>query len=111
MAYTPRVKGSTKQVGQTRTQGDVSSTPSAKGSSGIYNRSASPGLSNYPADVGPNDINVKFAETGVGDASMQVNQMRQQSRSMKRGLPKVATTSNMNTKKNRYAKAGPTKQS
>jgi hypothetical protein len=77
---------------------------------GIYNRNPSPGLSDYPADVGPNDIDVKFAETGVGDASMQTNKMRMQDTSRGRAIPQVATTSNMKKGPNKTRKFGTTTQ-
>lgn len=111
MAYTPRVKGSTKTSGQLRTQGSVSVGPNAKGPIGIYDHHPSPGLADYKADVGPNDISVKFAETGIGDANTQVNQLRQSKGVNKTGKAPLVKTSNMNKKKNRYSQVGPTKQS
>lgn len=96
--------------GQLRTSGRVSKVPNIKSAPGVFNRNPSPGLSEYPATVGGADIDVKFAETGVGDASMQINQMRQPKGVNRRGLPKVPTSSNMNRKKNKYSSPGKTKQ-
>ena len=95
---------------KTRTMhGKEGKTP-IKVASGVYNKNPSPGLASYPADVGAGDIDVKFAETGVGDASYQKNAMRRQDPKTDLGIPKVPTSSNMNKSKNKVHGIGPTKQ-
>jgi hypothetical protein len=76
----------------------------------IYDRNPSPGLQDYPSDAGKGDIPVKFAETGIGNAGMQVNKMRQAKGVMREGLPKIPTTSTVNKKSNNTRKVGKPKQ-
>lgn len=107
----PTQKGNTSKQGQLRTSGrTITRTPGAMGERGIYDRHPSPGLANYPASVGPNDIHTKFAETGIGDANKQVNDLRQAKGVSRKGKAPLATTSNMNKKKNQYRTVGKTKQ-
>jgi hypothetical protein len=73
-----------------------------RGVSGIYNRHPSPGLGSYPASKGNGDIDEKFAETGVGDANSQQNQLRQVEGVRREGKAPLVTTSNMNKSKNPY---------
>jgi hypothetical protein len=100
----------TKQ-GQLRTSGrKITSTPAARGALGIYNHHPSPGLAAYPATKGGADIDEKFAETGVGDANTQVNQLRQNKGVSRTGKAPVISSSNMMKKKNPYRKDGMTKR-
>jgi hypothetical protein len=103
--------GMTEKQGQLRTSGrKITSTPGAMGSTGIYDHHPSPGLAAYPASVGPNDIHTKFAETGVGDANTQVNQLRQSKGVSRKGKASPISSSNMMKKKNPYRTQGKTKQ-
>lgn len=101
----------TSKQGQLRTSGRViTKTPAAKGETGIYDHHPSPGLAAYPASVGPGDISTKFAETGIGDANTQVNQLRQSKGVSRKGKASPITSSNMMKKKNPYRTVGKTKQ-
>lgn len=103
--------GKTSQQGQLRTMGRViTRTPAAKGATGIYDHHPSPGLADYPASVGPGDISTKFAETGIGDANTQTNQLRQSKGVSRKGKASPISSSNMNKKKNPYRTYGKTKQ-
>lgn len=106
-----RMKGNTSKQGQVRTMGrTITRTPAAKGETGIYDHHPSPGLAGYPASVGPNDISTKFAETGIGDANSQTNQLRQSKGVSRRGKASPVSSSNMSKKKNTYRNQGKTKQ-
>lgn len=100
----------TSKQGQLRTSGRKVMTIGEKGINGIYNRHPSPGLGSYPASVGPKDLDVKFAETGVGDANNQTNQMRQSKGVSRKGKASSVSSSNMTKKKNQYRSQGKTKQ-
>lgn len=104
--------GNTGKQGQLRTSGrKITTTPGAIGTGGgIYDRHPSPGLANYPASVGPGDIHMKFAETGIGDANKQVNDIRQPKGVSRKGKAPLPTSSNMMKKKNPYRSIGKTKQ-
>lgn len=103
--------GNTVKQGQLRTSGRlITKTPGAMGSTGIYDRHPSPGLGSYPASVGPGDIHTKFAETGIGDANKQVNQLKQAKGVSRKGKAPLVTSSNMMKKKNPYRSQGKTKQ-
>lgn len=100
----------TSKQGQLRTMGRMTKPIMKTGEKGIFNRHPSPGLGSYPASVGPNDISVKFGETGVGDANSQTNQMRQSKGVSRKGKALPIGSSNMMKKKNNYRKVGSTKQ-
>lgn len=103
--------GNTSKQGQLRTSGRIiARTPNAKGETGIYDHHPSPGLASYPASVGPGDISTKFAETGIGDANSQTNQLRQAKGVSRRGKASPIASSNMMKKKNPYRSVGKTKQ-
>lgn len=74
----------------------------AKGPTGVYDHNPSPGLASYPASIGPGDISTKFAETGVGDANSQKNQLRMAQGVKREGTAPLISSSNMNKKKNPY---------
>ena len=76
--------------------------------SGIMNRSASPPLASYPKSKGPGDINERFAESGVGDASSQTNQLRK-SDGVDTSRPSSAGQSYIKNK-NQVRKSGSTEQ-
>lgn len=106
-----KVTGNTSKQGQLRTYGrTITKTPGAMGSTGVYDHHPSPGLAAYPASVGPNDIHTKFAETGIGDANTQTNQLRQSKGVSRKGKASPVTSSNMMKKKNPYRTYGKTKQ-
>ncbi len=80
----------------------MSSEGKGRGVNGIYNRHPSPGLGSYPASKGAGDIDEKFAETGVGDANSQQNQLRQAKGVRREGKAPLVTSSNMDKRKNPY---------
>lgn len=107
----PVVKGNNGKQGQWRTSGrkiqPVSDTPA----NGVINQAASPILSQYPKSKGPGDINERFAETGIGDANSQQNQLRQSQGVNRRGKAPLVSGNSVLKGKNQIRKQGMTKQS
>lgn len=97
----------TRNAGYEKNSGKkVTTTPAARGDSGVYNQHPSPHLGKYPASKGPGDIDEKFAETGIGDANSQTNQLRQARGVRREGKAPLATTSNAMTSKNNVRNSG-----
>lgn len=71
---------------------------------GVKGENQSPAFSAYKQSMGPDTIPTKFAETGIGSAMRQTNQMRT-ANSNPRGTAKEATTSTVKKGPNKIRSA------
>jgi hypothetical protein len=102
--------GITTKQGQLRTSGRKVQPIRDVPSNGVINHNPSQILGQYGKSKGPNDINERFADTGIGDADSQKNQLRQSQGVNRRGVAPAFSGSSAKTTKNTLRKQGMTRQ-